>query len=856
MLNPSLLVLPYRQSFMAQFDGSLGLQAEFNAGLDDGWFMPSATGSRLAEPLFPQNVQLDHTAWAPTVGGRSLADYTTSFLSRRVLASGLWDGVQFDQAEWYVNPLLGQPPPAIDLDRNGAADPFTTVQREWALGFTNFFRTLATQFGYTQLFIGNAGYLPSNPTALSTLNGWIAERVDPYPSDADGNWLTASATGWYRLAENYLLAGRLARAPQLPLLEFSGSGLGEPTGGYTPNGLPMRTRTLGAADFRRMRLGLTTTLLGNGFFEYDLVDNTTPALWFDEYAVNASGAAAPLGSAKGYLGQPLGDAEELPYPSRTLLQLDFETPALPASTYVNGLISSVPSEVISGSRSLVVTKTSTMDFAWFIWAAGLVVPGRSYQLRADFRILAVEPATHRGLLGLGFIDEAGQLPAHRTGSLFMPDVDGPGQQGTLRASIKASAPDQVLGMLFDLGTVAIDNVALVEGTGGVWRRDFENGIVLVNPTPEPITVPYAQVVGTRLRTGVKRILGSQQPAWNSGLAITASGLVIPSGDGIVLLAGRVTAPAVATPGAPVLAAAGTSATASWPAAAGYPAGYQVTYGEDPAHLTRVAAAGRDARVTLADLQPGSTYHVRVAAYDFKGNLGPASPIRSVTLGGTQSAPRPTFTLYSSALVPGAVTILTGGALADATAQPAAPYPSRAAGTRVEVNGIEAPLYWVSPDAIAFVTPWEVAGQDAVLNVIRGAVPGRERLVPLAVALPQLIAANGGVLALHADGGLVTAAAPARRGEVIDLLAIGLGAVTVAPDNGVPTPSAWSAATLAAPVVTVAGATAATGGARLEPQMIGVYRVSITIPSAAASGAQAVQMRVGGANSNVLTIAVQ
>ena len=856
-LNPSLLVLPYRQAYMAQFDGSV-LQDEFNTGLAEEWFMRSTISNRLAEPMFPMNVQLNHTLLAPAVDGQTLADYSTSFLKRRVLGSGLWDGIQFDQPEWYINPLLGEPLPPIDLDRNGAAEPLSEVYRQWASGFANYFRAVNRQFGYTYLSVGNAGYLSSNPSALSALNGWIAERVEPYPTDAAGNWKTSFASGWYGLLNNYLLAGRIARAPQLPLLEFTGAGLGTLTGGSTPNGVPMRSRGMTVADYRRMRLGLTTALLGNGYFEYDLVDNTTPALWFDEYAVNASGIASTLASAKGYLGQPLSDAEELPYPSGVILNLDFETPSLPASTYVNGRVTTVPSEVIAGSSSLVVTKATVTDFAWFIWSAGQLLPGRTYQLSADYRVLSVEQATHVGLVSLGFTDESGQASAQTIGSVSMPDVDGPGQQGTLRASLKTTTPGQVFGLLHDVGTVAIDNVRLVEGTGGVWRRDFEKGIVLVNPTPEPLTVSLAQIAGPRQRTAIKRILGTQQPAWNSGQPVTSAGIVIPSGDGIILLANSIGAATIGAPGAPVLAAATDAITAQWSPASGYPAGYQVLYGEDPAHLTRIAASGRDARVTLENVLPGARYYVRVAAYDFKGNLGPASAVRSVVAAGVEPLSRPAFSLYSTALVPGAVAIISGTALADLTVAPSAPYPTRAAGTRIEVNGIEAPLYWVSPTAIAFVTPWDVAGPDAVINVIRGSAVGRERLVPMRAALPQLLAsgAGGNVIAFHQDGTPVTATTPARRGEVIDVLALGLGAVTMAPDNGVPPPSSWIAATVNDPIVTVGGIAATSAGARLEPNMVGVYRVTITIPAAAPSGPQPMRLGIAGEDSNILAVVIQ
>jgi len=70
----------------------------------------------------------------------------------------------------------------------------------------------------------------------------------------------------------------------------------------------------------------------------------------------------------------------------------------------------------------------------------------------------------------------------------------------------------------------------------VWRRDFEKGIVLVNPTPEAMFVSLAQIQGPLRRTNLRRIKGNQVPAWNSGAAVTSQGITIPSGDGIVLLA--------------------------------------------------------------------------------------------------------------------------------------------------------------------------------------------------------------------------------------------------------------------------------------------------------------------------------
>jgi hypothetical protein len=59
---------------------------------------------------------------------------------------------------------------------------------------------------------------------------------------------------------------------------------------------------------------------------------------------------------------------------------------------------------------------------------------------------------------------------------------------------------------------------------GVWRRDFQNGIVLVNPTMASSTVT--------LEPGLRRLAGSQDPAVNDGGAV--SQLTLGPKDGIVL----------------------------------------------------------------------------------------------------------------------------------------------------------------------------------------------------------------------------------------------------------------------------------------------------------------------------------
>ncbi len=69
----------------------------------------------------------------------------------------------------------------------------------------------------------------------------------------------------------------------------------------------------------------------------------------------------------------------------------------------------------------------------------------------------------------------------------------------------------------------------------LWRRDYQNGIVLCNPSNNPVTLNQNEIAGVLNRTNIYRINGSQDPEINSGEQII-DGITIQSNDGIILLA--------------------------------------------------------------------------------------------------------------------------------------------------------------------------------------------------------------------------------------------------------------------------------------------------------------------------------
>ena len=97
------------------------------------------------------------------------------------------------------------------------------------------------------------------------------------------------------------------------------------------------------------------------------------------------------------------------------------------------------------------------------------------------------------------------------------------------------------------------------------------------------------------------------------------------------------------------------------------------------------------------------------------------------------------------------------------------------GVRVLMGGIPANLYYVSPTQINFLVPPDLLpGATSVQMVIDG-LAGPLIPLQLAAASPALFQLDPqNAVATHADGSVVTSAAPAKPGDVVVLYATGLG----------------------------------------------------------------------------------
>jgi uncharacterized protein (TIGR03437 family) len=207
------------------------------------------------------------------------------------------------------------------------------------------------------------------------------------------------------------------------------------------------------------------------------------------------------------------------------------------------------------------------------------------------------------------------------------------------------------------------------------------------------------------------------------------------------------------------------------------------------------------------------------------------------------------------VVPGSIVSIFGTALASGTAQAATNSPpTTLQSTQVLMNGIAAPLFYVSPTQINAEVPWEVSGlfvTDLTVQVISNGVQSNVVTTPLAATAPGIFA-----VVHNADNTLVTSAKPAVPGEYLVVYCTGLGTVSNQPPTGTAAPMSPLSYTAQNSTVTIGGLSASVPFSGLAPGFTGLYQVDAQVPaSVASSSAAPLVLSIGGASITV-AIAVQ
>jgi uncharacterized protein (TIGR03437 family) len=223
--------------------------------------------------------------------------------------------------------------------------------------------------------------------------------------------------------------------------------------------------------------------------------------------------------------------------------------------------------------------------------------------------------------------------------------------------------------------------------------------------------------------------------------------------------------------------------------------------------------------------------------------------------GAGSAPQP-------GVAPGAVASIFGSALAATTAVgPASPLVRTLAGVTVHIGPRLLPLYFVSPTEINLQIPPDLAPGTQTVTVSSPDMPDFSSdftIVRNAPGLlPVLLDGQAYAMVMHEDGTPVTAAAPARRGELLTAYGTGFGPTDHVRPEGIAIPPAPLHRILD-PVTLQVGSSAITPeSAFAAPGQVGVDLIQFRLDASAPSGAAIpLSVSVNGVNGNILPLPIQ
>lgn len=251
-LAPNAKLLAYVTSQEIRRDAAQHPQApmrrQLAARLQDHWYLRSVTGEKVS--WWPQT-------WLLNATDRGWTDTLASFVADTIASDPRWDGVLYDNL-WGGVSWLASKRGAIYLDGDGRPEDAATLDRRWQDGVRSLLTTTRARARPGFLITGNG-----DATYADLVNGILFEH---FPSTITGDW-SASMRAYFRVLER-------AVDPVIAIVNVN-------------------TGNTGVQDPQRIRFGLTSTMLGGGFYSFDFGDlEHAQRWWYEAYEVA--------------LGEPLG----------------------------------------------------------------------------------------------------------------------------------------------------------------------------------------------------------------------------------------------------------------------------------------------------------------------------------------------------------------------------------------------------------------------------------------------------------------------------------------------------------------------------------------------------------------------
>lgn len=473
---------------------------------NNAWLLSKRTRNK----YYGGNVNL---AKRNAAGDLFIADSLALLWKDVTIDSGVWDGIFYDILCDEMGWLQAS---GDSVDYVAAGYPtFDAFNQSWREA-TNMIGNRMRQWGGPNfIMVGNCAL----GTKYDTFNGWMREG---FPYQAGGDWYS----NMYWQPGGYFTDEANFRDPKHNYIFSFQVGSDE----YSDN------------NCRIMRFGLGSASLAGGYGVFGGQDRDAYHAdyhnwWYDEYAVDlATGTASESGEHTGWLGQPLTDYYQMVWigdQPEGVLNPDFETSATQDwNFWVNSPASRTRDTTTAGhgSASVRIDIPTPNPVNWKVNLntplSVVMQPWTNYSI--TFWVKASSMRTLPVIIA----------PLGGSGSWFNRSIVVGTEWKQVQIPIYSGSLQGPISLQFylasDAGSIWFDDVHFQKGVTTVYRRDFQNGTVLVNPST-------SDAMDVRMERPFRRILGLRDPLTNDG-STSAVQTVGPS-DALFLLSDDITPPA-------------------------------------------------------------------------------------------------------------------------------------------------------------------------------------------------------------------------------------------------------------------------------------------------------------------------
>jgi len=491
--NPDVMILP-------NVNATETTSPTTPPNVPEAYYLHDVNGNRISDWPLPGT-------WLLNLTNPAVADFMANYAYQVLLESGLiYDGIFFDN----FHTTIPQPyydyngvPHEIDAFGTGQPTDPATLNAAWSAGLYALLADFRTLVPYG-LATGHLDIRPPQAAALAVFNGESLNGDAPRVREG----LESFGTLWQTLGDWF---GQ-GHTPGITMVQSSPPLQVAYGYGYMAStAAPPEVQTFAQSFYPNMRFGLATALMTDGFSTYDFGDTSSVVnWWYDEYGFS--------------LGYPLGPAASLARAgtsSNLLTNPDFESGLVGWSLLVStdavasAALDTTVAAMGGSSAHVTVSQASTINWHVSFEQDGIALTsGVTYQLQFWARSDAPRVIT---------VNSQGGPPAYTWYNLNAQFSIGQGW-GLYTTTFTSPATVTDARIQFWVGDVAgdvwVDAVNLSATSPATYRRDFTNGVVLLNGTASAQTIS--------LEAGLQRFSGTQAPKFqyiidDADTAFTATG---------------------------------------------------------------------------------------------------------------------------------------------------------------------------------------------------------------------------------------------------------------------------------------------------------------------------------------------